>query len=149
MNGLLGGMFGQAKAGTEHAQQVSPSDQASQTMATAEMTVQAANVTINGAKGLINGLQTQAGLTGESAPATALSNVPASAASAVGNAPSAAAAAALSAVPKLTGTIGNGVVCKIACNNDPLRGGFRVQSRPPSDVVCQRPSLWPGSAGKG
>jgi len=39
-------------------------------------------------------------------------------------------------------------ICKLACNNDPLRGGFRVHNDP-SDVVCQRPSLWPGFGREG
>jgi hypothetical protein len=38
--------------------------------------------------------------------------------------------------------------CKIACNIDPLTGDIRVQFRPPSDVMCQRPFLWPWRPGR-
>ncbi len=44
--------------------------------------------------------------------------------------------------------VAEGRVCKIARNSDPLRGNSRPVTTP-FDVVCQRPSLWPQSAGKG
>ena len=101
INGLLGGMFGQAKGGMDALGKLG-GDQAASTMATASMTVTAASVTINSAQGAIDALTKEAGLTGSTAPGTVLSSVPSVASAAVPE----AAKAATNAIPALTGTIG-------------------------------------------